>query len=357
MNGFCSFDRGFGMMRIQSRRDFFLNFLGKTGIVLAFPYLFLSIKERKMTGKETRDKAYPSYIDLYKTGELDERITKLNSYYESCTLCPRDCRVNRIKGETGKCQATASLKISSAFPHFGEERPLVGTKGSGTIFFSHCGLRCIYCQNYSISIKGEGVTVDEQRVADSMIKLQALGCHNINLVTPTHYVPGIMSALKKAISKGLEIPIVYNTGGYERLEILKLLDGIVDIYLPDFKYTSPEKAAKYSSEAYNYPYYAKIAFKEMYRQVGNLVTDRRGIARRGLMIRHLILPNRAAGSREFLEFVAKELSEDCYLNLMRQYRPEYRAREFPEINRRISSREYSEVLSWAKELGLRNLDR
>ena len=341
----------------QSRRDFFLSFLGKTGIIFLSPSLFLSKKDSEMTREKETNKEYPSYINLYKTGELDERITKLNSYYESCTLCPRDCRVNRIKGETGKCQATASLKISSAFPHFGEERPLVGTKGSGTIFFSHCGLRCIYCQNYSISIKGEGVIVDEQRVADSMIKLQSLGCHNINLVTPTHYVPGIVSALKTAVSGGLKIPIVYNTGGYEKLEILKLLDGIVDIYLPDFKYTSPEKAAKFSSEAYNYPYYAKIAFREMYRQVGNLVTDRKGIARRGLMIRHLILPNRAAGSREFLEFVARELSENCYVNLMRQYRPEYRAREFPEINRRISSKEYTEVLNWARELGLKNLDR
>jgi putative pyruvate formate lyase activating enzyme len=344
-------------MEKQSRRDFFQNFVRNAGMLFAFPYLFLSRKDRKMTNEKEKNKAYPSYIDLYQSGELDQRIKKLKSYYQCCTLCPRDCRVNRLKGETGKCQATASLKISSAFAHFGEERPLVGTKGSGTIFFSNCGLRCIYCQNYTISIKGEGVMVDEQRVAESMMKLQALGCHNINLVTPTHYVPGIVSALKIAVSKGLEIPLVYNTGGYEKLEILKLLDGIVDIYLPDYKYTIPESAAKYSSEAYNYPYYVQIAFKEMYRQVGNLVLDRRGVAKRGLMIRHLILPNRVSGSREFLEFVAKELSKDGYLNLMRQYRPEYRAREFPEINRRISGKEYREVLEWADELGFSNLDR
>jgi len=310
-----------------------------------------------MTNETEKSRAYPSYLNLYKSGELNERIKKLKSYYECCTLCPRDCRVNRLKGETGKCQANASLKISSAFVHFGEERPLVGTKGSGTIFFSNCGLRCVYCQNYTISIEGEGITVDEQRVADSMIKLQKLGCHNINWVTPTHYVPGIVSALKIAVSKGLKIPIVYNTGGYEKLEILKLLDGIVDIYLPDFKYTIPDSAAKYSSEAYNYPYYVKIVFKEMHRQVGNLVLDSRGVAKQGLMIRHLILPNRVAGSREFLNFVAQELSEDCYLNIMRQYRPEYRAREFPKINRRITGKEYTEVLNWAKELGLTNLDR
>ncbi|MFW6139728.1 MAG: radical SAM protein [Acidobacteriota bacterium] len=310
-----------------------------------------------MTNERKKNETYPSYINLYKSGELDERIKKLKSYYECCTLCPRDCRVNRLQGETGKCQAAASLKVSSAFPHFGEERSLVGTKGSGAIFFSNCGLRCIYCQNYSISIEGEGVIVSEQRVAESMIKLQELGCHNINLVTPTHYVPGIVSALKIAASKGLEIPIVYNTGGYEKLDVLKLLDGIVDIYLPDYKYTIPESAAKYSSEAYNYPYYVKIAFREMYRQVGNWVADSRGVARRGLMIRHLILPNRVCGSREFLEFVAKELSKDCYVNLMRQYRPEYRAKEISEINRRINRKEYTEVLEWAEELGLTNIDR
>lgn len=310
-----------------------------------------------MIQKEKKHSVYPSYINLYQSGELDERIKKLKSYYENCTLCPRDCRVNRNRGETGKCQATASLKISSAFPHFGEEKPLVGTKGSGAIFFSNCGLRCVYCQNYTLSINGEGVEVEEKRIAESMLKLQALGCHNINLVTPTHYVPGIVSALKRAVSEGLKIPLVYNTGGYEKPEVLKLLDGIVDIYLPDFKYTSPEMAAKYSSEAYNYPYYVKIAFKEMYRQVGDLIKDRKGIAQRGLMIRHLILPNRAAGSREFLEFVAQELSKDCSINLMRQYRPEYRAREFPDINRRITRKEYTEVLNRAEELGLTNLDR
>jgi len=339
----------------QTRRNFLQNFISTTGAVLASPYLFLSRRDKKMTNKKENKNDYPSYIRLYKSGELDERIKKLKSYYECCTLCPRDCRVNRLEGETGKCQAAATLKVSSAFAHFGEEGPLVGTKGSGTIFFSNCGLRCVYCQNYTISIKGEGVPVDEQRVAESMIKLQALGCHNINLVTPTHYVPGIVSALKIAVSKGLEIPLVYNTGGYEKLEVLKLLDGIVDIYLPDFKYTIPESAAKYSSEAYNYPYYVKIAFKEMHRQVGNLVRGRRRVAKRGLMIRHLILPNRAAGSREFLEFVAKELSKDCYVNLMRQYRPEYKAREFPKINRRISGKEYREVLKWAEDLGLTNL--
>ncbi|MBD3414509.1 MAG: radical SAM protein [Candidatus Aminicenantes bacterium] len=309
-----------------------------------------------MNDKKDNPNTYPSYMRLYQSGELDERIGKLKSYYENCTLCPRDCRVNRVKGETGKCEANASLKISSAFAHFGEERPLVGTKGSGTIFFSHCGLRCVYCQNYTLSIRGEGVEVGEKRVAESMLKLQALGCHNINLVTPTHYVPGIVSSLKQAISRGLRIPIVYNTGGYEKAEVLKLLDGIVDLYLPDFKYTSPEMAAAYSSEAFNYPYYVKIAFKEMYRQVGNLVKDKRGVARKGLMIRHLILPNRIAGSREFLEFTARELSTECYINLMRQYRPEYRAREFPDINRRITRKEYSEVLECAHQLGFRNQD-
>jgi putative pyruvate formate lyase activating enzyme len=298
---------------------------------------------------------YPSYLNLLENGQLKRRTEELYAQYENCSLCPRDCRVDRTRGETGKCQAPAELKISSAFPHFGEEAPLVGKKGSGTIFFSHCGLRCVYCQNYSISIEGGGVKVSDERVADSMLKLQEMGCHNINLVTPTHYLPGIVKALESAASRGLKIPLVYNTGGFEKPEILKLLDGIVDIYLPDFKYTDPACSAEYSSEAYSYPHYAKASFREMFRQVGNLRTDHFGIARRGLMIRHLVLPNDAAGTREMLKFVAEELSTDCYLNIMRQYRPEYKAADYPEINRRIKPSEYAQAVGLAKELGFKNL--
>jgi putative pyruvate formate lyase activating enzyme len=200
----------------------------------------------------------PSYLQLHKKGELAERVEQLYAIYENCHLCPRDCRVNRLDGKAGKCQATANVKVSSAAPHFGEEVPLVGRGGSGTIFFSHCNLRCIYCQNYSISLEGEGIEITEDRLAETMVKLQKMGCSNINLVTPTHYLPGIVKALQKAIPMGLKIPIVYNTSGYEKKEILQMLDGIVDIYLPDCKYMDPDQAAKYSDGAYNYPHYVKV---------------------------------------------------------------------------------------------------
>jgi putative pyruvate formate lyase activating enzyme len=302
-------------------------------------------------------KKYPSYLELEESGILSKRTEKLYSIYENCHLCPRDCRVNRTKGELGKCNATSKVKVSSAFPHFGEEAPLVGKKGSGTIFFSNCSLRCVFCQNYTISIEGEGVEISDERLADTMIKLQNMGCHNVNLVTPTHYVPNIVHALQLAIRKGLHIPFVYNTSGYEKLETLQLLDGIIDIYLPDCKFMDPKNSAKYTGETYNYPHYAKIALKEMQRQVGVLGVDGKGIAVRGLMIRHLILPNNIAGTDKFLKFVAEDFPKTTYINLMRQYRPEYKAFEFPELSRRITRGEYAEALKLAKKYGLNRLDR
>ena len=299
---------------------------------------------------------HPSFLQLQKEGELDQRVQKLKSLYENCQLCPRDCRIDRTKGQTGKCQATATVKVSSAAPHFGEEAPLVGRGGSGTIFFSNCNLRCIYCQNYTISIEGEGIEITDRRLAETMLKLQKMGCANINLVTPTHYLPSIVNAVRLAIPMGLRIPLVYNTSGYEKLEILQLLDGIVDIYLPDCKYMDPSHAAKYSDEAYNYPHYAKIALKEMHRQVGDLQVQR-GTAVKGLIIRHLVLPNGISGTKEFLKFVADNLPKTTYINIMRQYRPEHKAFEYPELSRRISREEYSEALSWAKKYGLQRLDR
>jgi putative pyruvate formate lyase activating enzyme len=298
----------------------------------------------------------PSYLFLQKNGMLSQRVEQLYAFYENCHLCPRDCRVNRTKGQIGKCQGTANVKVSSAAPHFGEEAPLVGNGGSGTIFFSNCNLRCVYCQNYAISIEGEGIEIPNRRLAETMIKLQNMGCHNINLVTPTHYLPNIVKALQMAIPMGLRIPLVYNTSGYEKLEVLQLLDGIVDIYLPDCKYMDPSQAARYSDGAYNYPYYAKIALKEMSRQVGDLEVHR-GIAVRGLIVRHLVLPNGIAGTEEFLKFVAENLSKTTYINIMRQYRPEYKAFEYPEIARRISAIEYSQALNWAKQYGLHRLDK
>jgi putative pyruvate formate lyase activating enzyme len=299
---------------------------------------------------------FSSYMKLYKSGELSRRVRQLKSIYESCHLCPRDCQVDRTKGQVGRCQASDRVKVSSAYPHFGEEAPLVGKYGSGTIFFSNCGLRCVYCQNYTISIEGEGVEIADRRLAESMLSLQKMGCHNINLVTPTHYVPSIVCALEKAIQKGLRIPLVYNTSGFDKLDILQLLDGIVDIYMPDCKYMDPKHAAMYSDGAYNYPHYVKIALKEMFRQVGDLVVER-GIARRGLIIRHLVLPNRIAGTEQFLKFVSENLSKTTYINIMRQYRPEHKATEYPDIGRKLKRQEYVEALHWAKKLGLTRLAR
>lgn len=300
---------------------------------------------------------YPSYLGLFEDGSLEKRAKELKDIYTDCTLCPRDCRVDRTRKQLGKCRAADTLKISSAFPHFGEERPLVGQKGSGTIFLSHCGVRCLYCQNYTLSMDGEGVEIPDARAAEAMLKLQSMGCHNINWVTPTHYLPSLINGLKLAVPLGLKLPIVYNTSGYESPEILAKLDGIVDIYLPDFKYWNPAMAGKFSSEAYNYPHYSSLALKEMFRQVGDLVVDGRETAQRGLMVRHLVLPNRAAGTREVLRFIAEELSRTTYVNIMRQFRPEHRAREHPKIDRRLTEAEYAEALAWAREFGLTNLDR
>jgi len=300
---------------------------------------------------------HPSYLRLYREGTLRERAEELLSIYRACALCPRDCRVDRTKGELGKCRASARVKVSSAFPHFGEEPPLVGTDGSGTIFFAHCGLRCLYCQNHDISFDGTGEEITDRQLAEVMVRVQKLGCHNINLVTPTHFVPNIVNALTMAVPLGLRVPLVYNTGGYDKVEILRLLDGVVDIYMPDFKYWEAEKAAAYSSEAYSYPHYAREAHLEMQRQTGVLELDDRGVARRGLIIRHLVLPNRLAGTREVVRFIAGDLSRDSYVNIMRQYRPEHQALGIKELSRRITDAEYAEALGWAREAGLHRFAR
>jgi putative pyruvate formate lyase activating enzyme len=339
-----------------SRRLFLKTALLSTG---AGPILWPSRPrtEAHNTDPETEKSDYPGYLNLAHQGRLSERVEKLSAFYKDCHLCPRDCRVNRAEGERGVCQAGARAKISSAFAHFGEEKPLVGRGGSGTVFFSHCGLRCVFCQNSTISIEGEGVEISDDRLAETMVRVQQFGCHNINLVTPTHFVPSIIRALPRAIAMGLKIPLVYNTSGYETPEVLGLLDGLIDIYLPDLKYMRAAAAAKYSSGAYNYPYYAKLAIKEMHRQVGELETDGRGVAVRGVILRHLIMPNRVAGTEELIQFVARELSPRTYVNLMAQYRPEYRAQDYPEIARRLTRNEYAEAREWAKRYGLSRLDR
>lgn len=345
-----------GKMKKISRRHFLNDSVGLTAAAWVFPERYFSKRVGSMKPEE-KNQDYPAYLSLTQKGELNERVDALKEIYENCSLCPRDCRVDRTKKQLGKCRATSTVKVSSAFPHFGEERPLVGQKGSGTIFLSHCGLRCVFCQNYTLSFEGEGVEVTDERVAEAMLKLQNLGCHNINWVTPTHYVPSLVRALQLAIPMGLRLPIVYNTSGYEKLETLQLLDGIVDIYMPDFKYWDTAHAGKFSNEAYSYPHYARIAVKEMYRQVGDLRRNGRGIAERGLLVRHLVMPNQIAGTPEVLKFIAEEISTSTYVNIMRQYRPEYRAREYPEIDRRLTNAEYTEAIRWARSLGLTNLDR
>jgi putative pyruvate formate lyase activating enzyme len=298
----------------------------------------------------------PAYRKLEADGAFAARIEQAYAIFEECELCPRRCGVNRIAGERGFCRAPLQPVVYSAFPHYGEETPLVGQNGSGTIFFSNCNLRCVFCQNWPIAHKGEGRKVTEANVARMMLKLQKTGCHNINLVTPTHVMPNILKAVRIAMKEGLRIPLVYNTSGYERLEIIRLLDGIVDIYLPDMKYMDSEQAATYSAGASDYPEFASKAIIEMNRQVGELTIKERGIAVRGLMIRHLVMPNRVAGTQKFVQWVARELPHSTYVNIMSQYRVEFKAYDFPTIARGITREEYLEAISWAEEAGLTNLD-
>jgi len=292
----------------------------------------------------------PSYIKLYETKELQERIELLNRKLKECTLCPRECRVNRVKGEEGFCKSGDKLKISSAYPHFGEESELVGRYGSGTIFFTNCNLGCIFCQNYEISHLGKGEEITQENLADTMLSLQKLGCHNINLVTPTHFVPQWVGALPRAIEKGLNLPIVYNCGGYENIETLKLLAGIVDIYMPDAKYAEAEISQKYS-KAKDYPEVMKKALLEMHSQVGDLQIDN-GIATKGLLVRHLVLPYNLSGTQEIMLFIANEISKNTYVNIMRQYYPIYRANDYPMLSRSITREEYDEAIMMAKAAGL-----
>lgn len=304
-----------------------------------------------MYSKGWLDMYAPSYLALYQSGELIERAGRAHESLRDCRLCPRDCGVDRLAGELGVCKTGELPRVSSYFPHYGEEPPLVGSYGSGTIFFSYCSLKCIFCQNYTISHLGEGHEVSLSTLAGMMIELQRSGCHNINFVTPTHVVPQIIWALLIAIEKGLCIPLVYNTGGYDSVGTLRLLDGVIDIYMPDIKYSSGE-AAKRLSKAEDYPEVAKSAVLEMHRQVGDLMVDQRGIAYRGLLVRHLVLPGGLAGTREVMRFLAREVSPDTYINIMDQYHPYYKAKDHPVINRRITSEEYWEAIRIAQEEGL-----
>ncbi len=299
----------------------------------------------------------PAYAKLEDEGLLEERVEQARSIFAQCELCPRRCHVNRRAGELGFCRASDRVTVYSHQPHHGEELPLVGRRGSGTIFFSHCNLRCVFCQNWPIAHEGRGTEESDDALADRMIRLQDMGCRNINLVTPTHVMPHILSATRKALHKGLRMPLCYNTGGYERVEMIRLLDGIVDIYLPDLKYMDGEEADRYTVRgAKDYPERAQEALIEMHRQVGDLVTDEQDNALRGIMVRHLVMPNRVAGTREFVRWVVEHLSPDTYVNIMSQYRVEHRAFNYPRIARAITPQEFLEAMEWAEEAGLTNLD-
>jgi putative pyruvate formate lyase activating enzyme len=332
-----------------TRRDFIKNTLLLGGTLFFTPVPVHAAREEGQ-------KWHPAYEKLEQEGKLAQRIKEAYAIFEQCELCPRGCGVNRQKGERGFCRAPVKPVIYSAQPHFGEEISLVGRHGSGTIFFSNCNLRCVFCQNWPISHEGKGKEIEDKDLADMMIYLQEIGCHNINVVTPTHVMPNIINATRIAFKKGLRLPLVYNTSGYERLEIVKLLDGIVDIYMPDMKYMDSDQAAKYSSEASDYPEVTKKAIIEMNRQVGELNTDSNGIALRGLIIRHLVMPNRVAGTEQFVKWVAEALPKSTYVNIMPQYRVEYKAYEYPKISRGITVQEFLEAMEWAEQCGLTNLD-
>ncbi len=282
---------------------------------------------------------------------LQDRARTALARLESCEICPRRCGVNRLKDERGFCRIGRLARVASFAPHFGEEPPLVGSSGSGTIFFSGCNLACVFCQNYDISQQDHGQDVSADALARMMLQLQDLGCHNINFVTPTHVVPQILEALVLAVDDGLRVPLVYNSGGYDSVKTVQLLDGIFDIYMPDAKYGSDDVALKYSG-APDYTHIMKTAIKEMHRQVGDLIMDEDGVATRGLLVRHLVLPGDLAGSAEVVRFLSEEISPNTYLNVMAQYRPEYKACRFPELNRRISAKEYNDAVRLAARAGL-----
>jgi len=303
----------------------------------------------------TKNEKTAGYLHLQQSGELSKRIDKLTTILGECTLCPRACKVNRIEGEKGFCRTGKNAVVASYSAHFGEESCLVGASGSGTIFFSNCNLGCVFCQNFSISHQGEGIEVDSGQLAAIMVSLQKQGCHNINLVTPSHVVPQIAAALPAAIDKGLTLPLVYNSSGYDSVDTLRLLDGIIDIYMPDFKFWSSASAKRFAN-APDYPDKARKAISEMHRQVGALQTDHNGIAVKGLLVRHLVMPGGLAETEEIMHFLAS-LSEQTYVNVMEQYRPLYKAGKFPPIDKPLSHEEYEQAVGLARQAGLKRLEQ
>ena len=297
----------------------------------------------------------PVYLTLFRSGELKRRVRAAYERLRACDLCGRQCHVNRYE-QLGACHTGVQAVVSSVGPHLGEEDPLRGYRGSGTIFFAWCNLNCQFCQNYDISQLGHGRQVEPEELAAMMLSLQAQECHNINLVSPTHVAPQILAAVLIAAEAGLRLPLVWNTGGYDSLAALTLLDGMVDIYMPDTKYADEETAHKYS-KVKNYPAVNQAAVKEMHRQVGDLQINKLGLATHGLLIRHLVLPNNLAGTEKIMSFLADEISPDTYVNIMAQYRPAYRAHHFPDLTRPIRGEEYQKAVQYAQKAGLSRLDK
>ena len=298
----------------------------------------------------------PSYEQLHRRGILQKRIDEALARLKKCDLCPRECKVDRTKSTAGFCRTGRYARVASFSPHFGEEAPLVGRFGSGTIFFSSCNLMCSFCQNYDISHLNEGADISPEKLASMMLSLEKNGCHNINFVTPSHVVPQILEALPIAIEHGLNIPLVYNTGTYDKVNTLKLLDGIFDIYMPDFKFWD-EKWARSFCQAPDYSSIARKAIIEMHSQVGDLALDKQGIAFKGLLVRHLVMPNSIANTPEIMRFLAEEVSKNTYVNIMNQYRPCYKAHENEIINRSTNLIEYNQAIQDAACAGINRLDK
>jgi putative pyruvate formate lyase activating enzyme len=302
------------------------------------------------------DEFLPAYLTTLKTSDLKSRVSEAYEHLSICDVCAWECPVDRRDGQVGVCQTGDLARISSYGPHMGEEDPLRGWRGSGTIFFTRCNLRCQYCQNHDISQTDRGDEMEPEQIAMIMLELQTSGCHNINFVSPSHVVPQILAAVLIAAQAGLKIPLVYNTGGYDSMAMLKLLDGVIDIYMPDMKYSDPAIARRYS-KIRNYPQINQTAVKEMHRQVGDLVIDDKGVAQRGLLVRHLVLPEALAGTGEVVRYLAEEISTETYLNLMDQYRPAYKSHLYPQVDRRLTDKEFQSAVDAALSAGLNRLDQ
>jgi putative pyruvate formate lyase activating enzyme len=351
-------------MKQFSRRQFMKKMLAMpafmfipASLLFSHSNAFRSTSKKRIMAHASKGAAFePGYLALHQNGELKARGEALYEMMRLCRLCPRECETDRLLGRRGECKANADLEISSFHPHFGEEKELVGTHGSGTIFFTNCSLLCVFCINYDISHFGRGNRSSIRELANMMLNLQRRGCHNINLVTPTHYSPHILLALDQAASRGLRLPVVYNTCGWEKMDVLQMLDGIVDVYLADYKYADPEAGKKYSAGASSYPEITQKALLEMHRQTGVALADpETGLINRGLMIRHLVMPNNVSRSDQVVRWIAANLPKDTYVNIMSQYMPMHQAFDYPEIARRITSSEYNNVVTIARQAGLTNL--